>query len=319
MSNSMNFPQEQNQDHAKFSYATIPYYILDDEEIEDGAKLLYARISNMAQEGRCWAGNKFLAEKHKVCERTIQKWLKQLSDAEYIIVEIEKGTFNTRRNIWLSQEFKKQFTKRTTVRHPPNYSSPPPELQFVHNNSTKQDLEKKLLLEPKPKETPPSPTIPKKVSSSSKEVIEKKASPPLKPKIYKSLEPENFTIEEKIRLTQHFSEDQIQKALAFTNSQKSYKTNKFGCLYWACKQPNLPEPVESMVEKNRKIAADAEKALAGKIPGLIINAGSNALEFAPIGSCQPIYLSYALQNFKEQVIEFLKRWTKPKGAKLCPI
>ena len=109
------------------SYAVVPCYILDDEDLDEGAKNLYARLSMYSKDGRCWPSNAHLAEKHRVSERTIQNWLKQLVDKEYILVDIDMTGQQTRRFIWLSQDFKKMFKGRNTIHPPPQPVSPPPE------------------------------------------------------------------------------------------------------------------------------------------------------------------------------------------------
>jgi|GEM_PF-6351051 hypothetical protein len=124
------------------SYAIIPCYILDDENIEEGAKNLYSRISMLSEEGRCWASNEYFAEKHKVTTRCIQNWLKQLADAEYIQIDIDKTGFQTKRDIWIVNDFKKQFTKRTTVRVDTKHSSSPHEPQCTSSIYTNNNLDK---------------------------------------------------------------------------------------------------------------------------------------------------------------------------------
>lgn len=131
------------ENHKKSSYAIIPCYILDDENIEEGAKNLYARISMLSDEGRCWATNEYFAEKHKVTTRCIQNWLKQLKDAEYIDVEVEKGGFQTKRNIWITNDFKKQFTKRNTIHPLKKSDSPPPDAYFASSIETNNNCTNK--------------------------------------------------------------------------------------------------------------------------------------------------------------------------------
>jgi|HubBroStandDraft_2_1064218.scaffolds.fasta_scaffold00031_41 hypothetical protein len=130
----------------KSSYAIIPSYILDDENLDEGAKNLYARISMYSQDGRCWASNQHFADKQKVTTRCIQKWLKQLVDAEYIHVEVERGGFQTKRDIWITNDFKKFNTKRTTVHPQTNHNSCHNEPQFVQINTS--DINIKNIKEP---------------------------------------------------------------------------------------------------------------------------------------------------------------------------
>lgn len=124
------------------SYAVIPCYIMDDDTLEPGAQMLYARLSMLANEGRAWPSNKYLAEKQKVTTRCIQNWLKQLSDAKYIEIELIKTGFQTKRNIWLDSKFKEMFTKRTTVRAGVNHSSCRGEPQFTHINTIDKEIYK---------------------------------------------------------------------------------------------------------------------------------------------------------------------------------
>ena len=112
------------ENYPKFSYAILPSFIMDDDNLNEGAKILYARISMYSQEGRCWASNAHFAEKQKVSTRCIQNWLTELKKCGYIEIELITEGKNTRRNIWLIIDFKKQNKGRTTVHPPMNHSSP---------------------------------------------------------------------------------------------------------------------------------------------------------------------------------------------------
>ncbi len=139
----MSSPSESIQNR-NGSFAILPSFVMDNENLDEGAKILYARISMYSQDGRCWASNAHFAEKQKVTTRCIQKWLKQLSDFGYIEVEIKTGGFQTQRNIWIVIDFKNNVTKRTTVHPLANYSSPPTEPQFVQTmyKQDKEDIDK---------------------------------------------------------------------------------------------------------------------------------------------------------------------------------
>lgn len=147
------------------SFAIIPSFVLDNENLDEGAKSLYARISMYSQDGRCWASNAHFAEKQKVDIRTIQRWLKQLIENDYIEVELEKGGFQTKRNIWILIDFKKNFTKRHTCHPDATYMSPPGETYVTHTmyKQDKEDIDKDNVLEPPeiPKLKPKEPEKPK--------------------------------------------------------------------------------------------------------------------------------------------------------------
>jgi hypothetical protein len=124
---------------------------MDDDTLDEGAKILYARISMYSQEGRCWASNRHFAEKQKVTIRCVQKWLNQLKKSGYVKIDIQKSGLITTRDIWLVMDFKKSLTKRTTVhgRHEPqfmvdtNYSSPHKykgSIKIKNNMATDEDI-----------------------------------------------------------------------------------------------------------------------------------------------------------------------------------
>ncbi len=118
------------------SYAITPSFVLDDETLDEGAKVLYGRISMYSEEGRCWASNQHFADKHKVTTRCIQQWLEQLKDAGYIEIDLDKSGFQTKRDIWIINDFKKQFTRRNTVRADANCISSGGAPQFTSSNKT---------------------------------------------------------------------------------------------------------------------------------------------------------------------------------------
>ncbi len=146
----MSIPLEPTKNH-NGSFAILPSFVMENENLDEGAKILYARISMYSENGRCWASNSHFADKQKVDIRTIQRWLKQLVDEEYIEVEIERGTFNTRRNIWIIIDFKKNFTKRHECHPPMKSMSPPPDANVIHTmyKQDKEDIYKDNVLEKK--------------------------------------------------------------------------------------------------------------------------------------------------------------------------
>lgn len=59
--------------------------ILDDARLDDSAKLLFVRITGLAKKsGYCYAGDEYFANKMKKNERTIQRYMKQLTEYGYI-------------------------------------------------------------------------------------------------------------------------------------------------------------------------------------------------------------------------------------------
>lgn len=75
-------------------YAIIPANVRYDDDLSPNAKLLYGEITALCNEkGFCWATNKYFMDLYGISERTIQNLLKQLSDKNYIAIEINSNTF----------------------------------------------------------------------------------------------------------------------------------------------------------------------------------------------------------------------------------
>lgn len=71
-------------------YAIIPANVRYDENLTDGAKLLYGEITALTNEkGYCWASNSYFAELYGVSKVTISNWIRQLKKGGYIYSEIK--------------------------------------------------------------------------------------------------------------------------------------------------------------------------------------------------------------------------------------
>lgn len=84
-------------------YAIIPAFVRYDKDLSPNAKLLYGEISSLCNEkGFCWATNSYFEELYEMSSRSIQRLIKQLTDKNYIIVEIEN---NTKRKIFITESY----------------------------------------------------------------------------------------------------------------------------------------------------------------------------------------------------------------------
>lgn len=108
-------------------YAIIPANVRYDDELCANAKLLYGEITSLCNsKGYCWASNQYFSKLYNCSDRTIQNLIKQLSDKNYIKVQI----FNkTKRLIYID------FTtyENNFVGGVKNISYPH-EKNFTHNN-----------------------------------------------------------------------------------------------------------------------------------------------------------------------------------------
>jgi DNA-binding MarR family transcriptional regulator len=135
-------------------YYVIPAAIMDSDVLEPSEKLLYALLSGYADhEGKCFPGDKHLADRMKCPERTIKRWLKKLEDSGWISREIHSCTSNPFRKyriITVHAEFKKCLRRAT---HGPSEvtqvapSVAPPmaliESEEEHIEEYKENIEKK--------------------------------------------------------------------------------------------------------------------------------------------------------------------------------
>lgn len=75
-------------DNQRCYYAVIPANVRYDKSLIPNAKLLYGEITALCNEkGYCWATNDYFSQIYSVSKRTIQTWIKSLSDAGYISLE----------------------------------------------------------------------------------------------------------------------------------------------------------------------------------------------------------------------------------------
>lgn len=88
-------------------YAILPASVRYDKNLSINAKLLYAEITSLSnKEGYCWATNEYFSNLYNNSDRTIQRWLKELVDKNYITIEIitnryEDGTVKKSRKIYI--------------------------------------------------------------------------------------------------------------------------------------------------------------------------------------------------------------------------
>ena len=84
----MNFNENENRKEVSY-FAIIPARVRYDNDLSANAKLLYGEITALSNaEGYCWANNQNFASLYNTTVRTVQRWIKQLVDKEYIISEI---------------------------------------------------------------------------------------------------------------------------------------------------------------------------------------------------------------------------------------
>ena len=94
-------------------FAIIPDFIMSNPGLEQGAKLLYGTISGLSHGdlGYCHASNRYLANYHGVCEKTIQRWLHSLCACGCLDIDTVKNGMKWERKIWIILNFKDIYAK----------------------------------------------------------------------------------------------------------------------------------------------------------------------------------------------------------------
>lgn len=88
-------------------YAIMPANVRYDKTLSLNSKMLYLEISSLCnKEGYCWATNEHFGKLFETSDRTIQRWLKELIDREYVTIELETfryddGTVKKKRKIFI--------------------------------------------------------------------------------------------------------------------------------------------------------------------------------------------------------------------------
>lgn len=132
-------------------YAIIPANVRYDPELPANAKLLYGEITALCNErGYCWASNQYFAELYNVSIRTVQMWVKQLTERGYVQIEMQfnPGTREVDyRRITLSGiGGEKNFTTSCKNLHQggeENFTTPG-EKNFTHNNTSMNNTENNI-------------------------------------------------------------------------------------------------------------------------------------------------------------------------------
>lgn len=115
-------------------YAIIPADVRYDVALSPNSKLLYGEITALSSSaGYCWSGNLYFSELYAVSTRTIQRWLKELSAAGHIFVDVNESRGNERK-IYLTTKMPSGLRQKRHEGHD-NFVTTPHD-NFVTNSNT---------------------------------------------------------------------------------------------------------------------------------------------------------------------------------------
>jgi len=97
--------------------ATIPYNVLSDKSLTDGAKLHFGYITALCKnEGYCWATNEQLAEVQGKSKKTISGYNTELKNNGHIIIEDNRIPYKTKEDKLLWKNCKKIYVDIAFIR-----------------------------------------------------------------------------------------------------------------------------------------------------------------------------------------------------------
>lgn len=81
---------ESDKGKKQIRFIIVPMFIIEDNTLLDGEKLLFGEIaSNSLEKNYCWFSNKHLAKLFHISERTASRWINDLKIKAYITVEMK--------------------------------------------------------------------------------------------------------------------------------------------------------------------------------------------------------------------------------------
>lgn len=82
---------ESDKEKKQIRYIIVPMFVIDDNTLLDGEKILFGEISsNSLEKGYCWFSNKHLSKLFHISERTASRWINDLKAKAYITIEITR-------------------------------------------------------------------------------------------------------------------------------------------------------------------------------------------------------------------------------------
>jgi hypothetical protein len=223
-------------------YAIIPANVRYCKELEPSAKLLYGEITALCnREGYCWATNNYFAELYEVDTRTIQRCIKSLKENDFIFIPEETPSFNSKRKIFINQQYQISSTERQNCHPPRQNCHTPPDKNVTHNIKENNTLEKQ--------QQQPAAALPKP---------EKKE---LKDPINVNLLYINIPDSEKRWISEHYEDADIRHAVAWAQHSETKITSTLEqAIKWACKtKPEMPKEKISVYEELCKIFKHGQK------------------------------------------------------------
>lgn len=125
-------------------FAILPAAVRYDTRLKPMERILYSEITALAdQTGYCYASNRYFIELYGAGERTVQGWIKNLADCEYITVEVFGGAGQGRCERRMTPLFGLRDVRQTPAdlsTTPAENCAPPPQKtagkQYKNNNTS---------------------------------------------------------------------------------------------------------------------------------------------------------------------------------------
>lgn len=274
-------------------FAIIPATVRYCKELEPSAKLLYGELTALTQkEGYCWASNKYLCELYDVNERTLRRWLSALEKNGFIKRDVDCSGSSHPRKIWISNAFTEKNDGRTKTAGGADEN-------VLHINTSINTEEKEIHKENAPSDASAFCSLFHKKIKDKKPDFSKKISPSwiknaeklLKLRKTEELEKIiDFALEDSFWCANVLSPEKLLKhldALEVKMGKKDGVNNTLNC------------------EKSNQELKEKVKERYSYMPDIVF--GETYIEFNRGGAAPSVYVKTSEANFREQVINNLRK------------
>ncbi len=263
---SQNIPSQDTENNPSF-YAIIPANVRYCKGLESGAKLLYGEITALSNAmGYCWASNEYFSNLYDVESRTIQRWIKSLTDLKFIFPVIENQGFKCYRKIFISEEIQICYTHDKNVTLGTTKMSPSARQKCHPINTISINTENIIIADPDPdiesKDMPAGGNNNSFGSMDKKEDIPKVEQKPVKcqrrdqPIVHACLSScEDLTQSQKTQLSR-YQEDIVIKAVKYAYHPKiklSGDNARIKQMFAFCNNPEAYDKTLNDLDKPKEI------------------------------------------------------------------
>ena len=306
-----------SNEHKKLDHpylSVMPYNILSDESLSEGAKLHFCYLSALAKnEGYCWATNEQLAEVQEKSVKSIVRYNTELRTNGHIIIEPNRIPYKTEDGKLLWKNRKKiyvdlAFVRKDIIKKSYTYSTQE-NIEIPKANKSSTGTPMSLSLD---RDTNvPSLSIKNKYIKSIEDDFSKKETLNTKQNTELEAKMEEAGLDSiAINFSKKYSNEKIEIALHKLKQYKPRKPSRYFMGLLKDDKLEKKESKEELADKNKAKAEEVLKKYIGrKFNGYTIQGDvlSQYFEIGVGGCCNGIKVfEYTDNNFNEKLDKYLE-------------